>query len=686
MTKDNRVLATYVTYNALYQSRDTDVYDILSEFIKYIIIKEHKVSYSQIEIETLLERYFEFNVPSLVVKPAFKRIKGVTIDNKKYIVNYAQIAPNEEFLIQQQKSITDNENVMNQLIQYIEKKKEILTTDKDKIYIKNAFRTFILDEKLDEEYAPYISAFIIEKNSDTEFIKLLNKIREGHILYNGLCLNLNTSGGSWKEKMTIYLDMEILFHITGYNGSVFEKISKEFWDLIADVNIGQKYIDLKYFEETKMEVEKFFEMAESICRDNQVVRPGNTAMESIINGSKCVADIIDKKMKFYTELKRLGIYEENSINFYQKKYHHSNLESLEISVKNKEDIKFISHINKLRDNDFFSEITKSKAIFLSETGAVLELSRQLSLEKEQEVALSNGGNKTKIAPYALNLFTITNYLWCKLNKSFKTGKGISSANAVIRAQIVLSKYINDSVVEQYNDLLKKKNEGLLDSEQLLATIVELRRRSQKPENMIRNSVDEAIQFVCERDIDQFLEDYHSGLEKNKQMEQIVDNVAKELDDAHLLIDTMKNQLKIKELELELKSKEQNLHDLKLEYEQIQIQADKEANNVCKVKRFRRNLILISSVTYYVLLVILIIIFTWDVMEPITYVLGLLPLVVILFAKFDVNIFPLKEWCEAPCNGESYDILQTRKVELEGMIMLQKRKISEIEETIDKYKD
>lgn len=38
MAKDNKILATYVTYKTLYKDKRTDVYDIVSEFVKYVIL------------------------------------------------------------------------------------------------------------------------------------------------------------------------------------------------------------------------------------------------------------------------------------------------------------------------------------------------------------------------------------------------------------------------------------------------------------------------------------------------------------------------------------------------------------------------------------------------------------------------------------------------------------------------
>ena len=79
---DSRILSTYVTYKQLYSNKGTDVYDIISEFARYVILEEQQTSYSQLTFSSLIKKYFDFEIPTLVLKPAIKRIKGITLANK----------------------------------------------------------------------------------------------------------------------------------------------------------------------------------------------------------------------------------------------------------------------------------------------------------------------------------------------------------------------------------------------------------------------------------------------------------------------------------------------------------------------------------------------------------------------------------------------------------------------------
>lgn len=445
MNNDNRILATYVTYKKLYVNKDTDVYDIISEFVKYVILKERKTSYSQLELLNLIIENFDFRIPSLVLKPAASRIKGVTFSDKKYCVDYSLVKASENFEQIQADAFKNNEVIMNDIICYIETRLSKKLNDDERGKVMNSFRRYILDEASSDEYVELISAFIIEKSEDAEYVNKIDYIREGHILYSGLSLNQHISECGWKNKLTIYMDMEILFHLAGYNGTIFQKIVEEFLELVSEANKEKKYISLKYFNETKQEIDKFFDTAETIYKNNQMIKPGQTAMETIVGGCKSLVEIEEKQSQFYFLLSKNNIIEEKKSDFYTPKYEAANLESSEFTDKELEDVRLISHINKLRNNRVFEDYAFAECILLSETGAVLEFSRKFISEKESELRSASGDFDKRLVPYAVNLYTLTNTLWYRLNKALNCMGEPTTVNSVIRAQIVLAKYINEWV-------------------------------------------------------------------------------------------------------------------------------------------------------------------------------------------------------------------------------------------------
>ena len=139
MAKDNKILATYVTYKTLYKDKRTDVYDIVSEFVKYVILKEHNTSYSQLEISELLNQNFGFQIPALVLKPATQRIDGIQQKNGKYIVQYSKIQENPRFSEMHQKAMQENEIIIDNLISYIKEKSEKKLEPFDRTEVEVAF-------------------------------------------------------------------------------------------------------------------------------------------------------------------------------------------------------------------------------------------------------------------------------------------------------------------------------------------------------------------------------------------------------------------------------------------------------------------------------------------------------------------------------------------------------------------
>ena len=83
------ILASYVTYKELSNHGNyKSPYQILAEFIKYIIYEEKLYAFSIGEIKSRVENEFEFQVPDAVLKSALKKIDFITCDTTgNYCVN-----------------------------------------------------------------------------------------------------------------------------------------------------------------------------------------------------------------------------------------------------------------------------------------------------------------------------------------------------------------------------------------------------------------------------------------------------------------------------------------------------------------------------------------------------------------------------------------------------------------------
>lgn len=674
--KNNRILATFVTYKNLYRDKTTDVYDIISEFARYVIIKEHKTSFSQILFPSLIEKYFDFQIPTLVLKPAVKRIEGVSLENKEYKVNYNLVETHNDFDNLQCVALSKTDRIISDLISYISKKtstNELTNEFTNEITI--AFRKYILDESTNGPYDALISAFIMEMSTNAEYTNDLNQIREGHILYNGLCQNNEIIAQGWKDELTIYLDTEILFHIAGYNGVTFQQLANEFLNLVSIANEHKNLIRLKYFSDTQNEIDKFFSTAETLYNNNSVIRPGETAMISILSDCHSVIDIENKKTSLLYMLNKMHIYLENKNDFYAEKYNEFNLETKEsIGTPNEKSIRLLSHINKLRGHNISSDYSKSIAILVSETGSALEFSRSFTKEKAEQ---NKHANNIEITSLAVNLYSITNILWYRLNRSLRDRTTPSTIDAVIRAQIILSKYINESITTEYDKIMKDYKNGIIEKEEIAALVLGMRQRSSKPETIIKEGVDDALNLICEKDINRFKEDYelerHAHNELEESYNRTLEQLAATKEDVEFWKQKNKEQQKLDQIALE-KIKLENLQ----EWLSSSTSAfNKEEENLKHSIKIKKLFIICTYIVYYIIIVGCICRFGWNVMEPITYIVGIPPIAIPFILNLVNCKYTLNTWIKSYQKNKNYLTANEKYNEYRDKVTKQEIFISEL---------
>ena len=331
---DSNLLASLAVFRQLQESGKS-INDILNEFIVDIIKTNGLYSFSSKEVNSLLNETYDFQIPDAVVALSLKKIDALTNKNGLFTINDSSKL--DSFNIEKQKNLNSEKHILliSQLHEYIELKNNKKLSDKDKNDIEHALSNFILDNRVDNGYSDFISAFIIENKNNVEFINTWDTIREGVVLYTGLKYNPNLQTKIWNTNLTIYVNMEIIFHFAGYNGTLYKTLIDDLHSLIKEINAKQKYIHLKYLRESKNEIESFFYSAENIINKGStaIVRP---AMRDIINGCKCSADILIKKEKLFILLSTSGIIEENVEDIYKTENHKFNITTSELYDKYQE--------------------------------------------------------------------------------------------------------------------------------------------------------------------------------------------------------------------------------------------------------------------------------------------------------------------------------------------------------------
>ena len=566
------ILASYATFKELYnEGKYRSPYQILAEFIKYIVLTENTYSFSLVKMKQDLKRVFGFELPTAVIKTAVKGIDGMTREaaTSDYVVNNKQLIENVEFVSLRKETEVENLELSKLLLDYAHEYHSDQYIQED--VLVQDFIAYLIDENSNTKNHDIISEFILKNSDDVRIQESIESIRQGAVLYIGLNYNISETGSLGKD-LILYLDTEILFDLAGYNGGVYQSIAEDFIDLVRDANEGEHKIKLRYFAEVKSEIEKFFDMAKDIVVGRQI--PNNKpAMKSIVNGCREETDVIEKCADFFLKLRtQYSIVEDPIESYYVSSYDSYNLEGIRNDTfpqdeETSEALTYVSHINKLRKGVRYGEYTESGYIFVTETSKVLDVSKNmitlLSAEDEMDSIHACG--------FAQNMSGISNILWYKLNKGFGRKDFPQSLDAVLKAKVVLAKHISQNVSKAYQELKKQYEEGSISKEIMAARMLALREKSEKPEDISIDNVENELDFSPE-----FYKAYETAIEQNKALLQDKDDLIKKITEK-AEFDNKQAEQKIEILEIAAKENKKIQQQLKqqLSTQQIEMHNQKE---------------------------------------------------------------------------------------------------------------
>lgn len=504
-------LASYAVFKELYDAKK-DVYDVITKFIEALIIEKKLRKFNLTEIKNELKSKYGFNIPEAVIKTVLKKLKIKKDNIGNYIPDIRKIGKKQKAITKIKETEQENYKVIESLLNFIKEKKnlqEIGENEKEKII--SSLYSFLLGEKDKTEYTDLVAAYVITIQNNPDFQKQLDTIKQGVILYSGILYtdNLNELE-NFKTELTIFLDMEILFHLAGYNGTLYKQLTEDFCNLVKEVNTKKKkrFINLKYFEKTKKEIDDYFYAVEQ--KVNKNVDPSKIAMIEILKDCHSKSDVVAKKTKFYHLMKTsYGIMEEDYRDYYNERNRKYNVDydvkNLKKELKNEDDIEknidFLNFINILRKGKA-ETFDKTKYIFLTGTIDILKIARHKRKENDYNI------------PLATDLDFMTNKFWFKLNKRLGENTLPKSFSTVIQAQIILASHLSSNIHLKYEQIKNKKyNEET--SKQLLADI---RKKAKYPEDIKPDNVYE-VSMILSQEIEDTMREQESFKQKAKETAQ-----------------------------------------------------------------------------------------------------------------------------------------------------------------------
>lgn len=510
------ILASFVTLKSLTETKTyQSSYQLLSEFIEYIIIEDSVYNFSAIEMKNKLKEFFGFDIPEAVIKTATKSLSYVTKVKTAFQVNHSHIDEmrNKIKILNEAKLSAErnSSNILSMLQRYIEEQSpgEII----DQNALEHDFISFLVvdQQSYSGKYTRLIGAFIISHENDIKLQECLNDIREGSILYIGINYNINETGSIIKP-LTLFLDTEVLFSLMGYNGTIYEQLAKDFYEQVKNANSKERKIHLRYFSDVKKEIDDFFSAAAMIVEGKKMPSE-KAAMKFIINGCKTAADVKIKQADFYHKLQlAYNIIEDQKTDYYAEANNLNNLESLENNEQELDAWKFISHINKLRKGKVFNTNLDSEYLFVTNTNDVLRVSR------EQVECLKRTEARSSVNDYAVSVDWATNILWFKLGNGFGRKEYPANINTVLKAKVVLASNIAHDISKVYNETKKQYEQGKITVEQVAARITALRKQTVLPEELSNENIDEKMEVSSDY-VARFEEEVRLNREKLEQKDE-----------------------------------------------------------------------------------------------------------------------------------------------------------------------
>lgn len=497
--EDQRLLASVALFRTLYDN-EKDSYDVLTEFLRAAINIKSLWIFTVEECSHALKSSFGFRIPAAVLKSCLRRrLKG------EVVLSHGKFSVTDSFVrsegIQAKISVAQEEQeaIIYELINFASNLIQRPMSRKEEEDLRNDFYRFFLGGLKPSQNHVYISQYILSNSTDTSFTEKLNHLEEGLILYQGIEYSPKTGEmNTWRAHCTIFLDTEILFWANGYDGALFQSIFMEFMELVREINSKASpttRIVLKYFPETKREVDSLFNAAENILSGGRFSDPSKTAMQYLLNGCQSPSDVIAKKGMFYSFLARYSIVGEEERDYYNPPdFNCENADLLERlaiefpeapSEKIANTLRLFTKINYLRKGKSDKGLEQSKAILISGKN----LSRNLAFHPA--ILISEGD-----IPYSTDLEYLTERLWFKLGRGFGGGQKMPIAfDVVSRAQVIISTQVCSKVANEYKSLISKVSNGEMSANDASYIVNELKNRSVKPEEVVLENLDCLSSFL-----------------------------------------------------------------------------------------------------------------------------------------------------------------------------------------------
>lgn len=474
---------------------------MILQFIFAVVDEEHLSTFTVERIDELLRNHFHIEIPSATIRSCLIRAKEKFKYTRGEFVVIAKIEVLDSIRESFDTYSKTCEDVLSEIRSLIERQEMVILTGSQIEELRAVVYDYIIDENngiANYKYSPYILEYFVRNENDQNFCVSMNAAKEGLLIYKGLQYSSQTTGLTWKSPTTFYLDMEYLFWAFGFNDEYDKQYFMDFYNLIQEINEGtpkhngKPLIQIRYFNETKDEIDRYFYKASLIKQHKELPNLSSPAMCKICNECKDEIEVMKYKARFYTHLNRLGItVERKTIDITQHKDKLFETPELidelerEFQGEDLEEaknlIKIADYISILRNGHVQStRLEDCKYVFLSNTNLTNKVSKILH---------SRDSNAKLFVFTRMGLFT--DLMWYKAQKGLISNQHMPSFDIIGRAKNIMSTLIHTKICDAYENLKKEKD----SKDELIAMYSSFRDFDYRPEAINSSNVDSNVDFL-----------------------------------------------------------------------------------------------------------------------------------------------------------------------------------------------
>lgn len=167
-TNTTSIMASFATIKSLSDAKQyQSPYQILREFISYIILKDSLYSFSVIEMKNRLSSHFCFFIPEAIIKTALKNLPGATLANGIYNISQNEVCTDSLF----ERTKTESDEYESRIIELLSEYISFRTGNNISVEtLSQELTNFLMEDAPSQstKYSELIGEFVLKNEQNRE--------------------------------------------------------------------------------------------------------------------------------------------------------------------------------------------------------------------------------------------------------------------------------------------------------------------------------------------------------------------------------------------------------------------------------------------------------------------------------------------------------------------------------------